>query len=120
MDESTEHQSDKAAESEPLQNHPDKKTGLALLSYIGPLIIVPYLVDKDDPFVKFHLKQGFLLFIGEVASWMLTMLIWPLFPVAQIINIFILVLAVVGIFRTLQGETKELPLVGHWARNFNF
>jgi uncharacterized membrane protein len=120
MNESTEHEPAKTQGSEPQQHHPDKKIGLALLSYIGPLIIVPFLVDKDDPFVKFHIKQGLLLVIGEVAAWMLAMMFWPLFPLAQIANIFFLVLAVVGIIRTTRGETKQLPLIGHWAKHFDF
>jgi uncharacterized membrane protein len=102
------------------QHHPEQKTGIALLSYIGPLILVPFLLAKDDIFVKFHIKQGLLLIIGEVAAWMLAMMFWPLFPLAQIANIFFLVLAVVGIIRAARGETKELPFVGHLAKHFDF
>lgn len=93
---------------------------MAILAYIGPLILVSYLLAKDDPFVKFHIKQGLLLVIGEIATWMLAMMFWPLWPLAQIVNIFLLVLAVVGIIRAVNGEQRELPLIGHWARNFHF
>jgi hypothetical protein len=40
---------------------------MGILAYIGPLIIVSYLVAKDDPFVKFHIKQGLVLFVIEIA-----------------------------------------------------
>ena len=93
---------------------------MGILAYIGPLIIVSYLLAKDDPFVKFHIKQGLLLVIGEVAAWMLGIMFWPLFFLVQIANIFFLVLAVVGIIRTAKGEMKELPFIGHFAKNFNF
>jgi len=97
-----------------------ENTILAILAYIGPLILVSFLLAKDDAFVKFHIKQGLLLFIGEVAAWMLGMMFWPLFPLVQIANIFLLVLAIVGIIRAAKGETKEFPLIGHWAKSFTF
>ena len=53
-------------------------TVMAILAYIGPLIIASYLLAKDDEFVKFHIKQGLVLVIGEVASWMIAMMIWPI------------------------------------------
>lgn len=93
---------------------------MAILAYIGPLILVSFLIAKEDPFVKFHIKQGLLLVIGEVAAWMLGMMFWPFFFLVQIANIFFLVLAVVGIIRAAQGEMKELPLIGHWAKSFTF
>lgn len=97
-----------------------ENTLLAILAYIGPLVLVSYLLAKDDPFVKFHIKQGLLLVIGEVATWMLVMMFWPLFPLMQIVNIFLLVLAVVGIIRAIHGQQKELPFIGHWAKSFTF
>lgn len=93
---------------------------MAILAYIGPLILVSFLIAKDDPFVKFHIKQGLLLVVGEVAAWMLGMMFWPLFFLVQIANIFFLVLAVVGIIRAAKHEMKELPLIGHWAKSFTF
>ncbi len=45
-------------------NEPEKETkkesgdanAIALLSYLGILIIAPILVDKDNEFVKFYIK----------------------------------------------------------------
>ena len=102
------------------QHHPEKNTLMAVLAYIGPLIIVSYMLAKHDAFVKFHIKQGLLLLIGEVATWMIAMTIWVLFPLLQLVNIAILVFAVIGIIRAAKGETKELPLIGHFAHNFHF
>ncbi len=93
---------------------------MAILAYIGPLIIVSYMVAKDDPFVKFHIKQGLLLVVIEVAVWMLMMTIWILFPLLQLVNLAALVLAIIGIVHAAKGEQKELPLIGHYSKNFNF
>lgn len=97
-----------------------ENTLLAILAYIGPLILVSFLLAKEDHFVKFHIKQGLLLFIGEVAAWTLASMFWPLFFLVQIANIFLLVLAVVGIIRAAKGEMKELPIIGHFAKSFKF
>src|SRR5947209_7437510 len=39
---------------------------MAILAYLGILLLVPYLMAKNDPFVKFHLKQGLVLLILEI------------------------------------------------------
>lgn len=120
MDEQPKEGAQHAPHEEPHHAKKQENTLMAVLAYIGPLILVSYLLAKDEPFVKFHIKQGLLLFIVEVASWMLGMMFWPLFFLIQIVNIFVLVLAVVGIIRAVNGEMKELPLIGHLAKSFNF
>lgn len=102
------------------QHHPEKNTLMATLAYIGPLIILSYLAAKDDSFVKFHIKQGLLLVIAEVASWMIAMTIWVLFPLLQLINLIILVFAIIGIIHAAKGQEKQLPIIGHLAKNFEF
>jgi uncharacterized membrane protein len=102
------------------QHSPEKNTLLGILAYIGPLILVSFLLAKDDPFVKFHIKQGLLLVIGEVATWMIMLTIWVLFPLLQLVNLGIFILAIVGIIRAAQGQEKPLPLIGHFAKNFDF
>lgn len=97
-----------------------KNTLMALLSYLGPLVIVSYLVAKDDPFVKFHIRQGAVLFIIEIIislffSRMFMMVFLPLFFIMPIINLALLVLSIVGIVNAVQGKEKELPLLGHLA-----
>ncbi len=93
---------------------------MGILAYIGPLVLVSYLVAKDDPFVNFHIKQGLLLVIIEIAVWMLMITVWLLFPLLQLVNLGVLILAIVGIVHAAKGEKKELPFIGHYAKNFNF
>ncbi|OGG49656.1 hypothetical protein A2763_03170 [Candidatus Kaiserbacteria bacterium RIFCSPHIGHO2_01_FULL_54_36] len=101
---------------------PHKNTLMAVLAYLGILVVIPLIVAKGDPFVKFHIKQGLVLVIIELAMWALamTMLGWQLMPLVQIVNLGVLILAVIGIVNAVQGKEKELPLVGSFARNFNF
>lgn len=99
-----------------------KNTLMAILAYIGPLVIVSYLVAKDDSFVKFHIKQGLVVFVGEVIvmlAWqMLWGLLWPIAMLVNLINLAFLVLSIIGIVNAAQGNEKELPLVGGFAKHF--
>lgn len=115
-----ENETNAAGDAAHKQHSAEKNTLMGILAYIGPLILVSYLTAKDDPFVKFHIKQGLLLVIGEVAVWMIMLTIWVLFPLLQLVNLAIFVLAIIGIIRAAKGEEKPLPLIGHLAKNFDF
>jgi uncharacterized membrane protein len=104
----------------PEMKMPEKNTLMGILAYIGPLVIVSYITGKDDAFVKFHIKQGLVLLVIEVAMWFLGSLLWFIWPVIGIINFAVFVLAVVGIINAAQGKEKELPLVGKFSKYFNF
>ena len=43
-----------------------------------------------------------------------------LWPVIGIINLALLVLAIIGIINAVNKKEKELPLVGSFAKHFNF
>ena len=93
---------------------------MAVLAYIGPLVIVSYLVAKGDPFVKFHIKQGLALFVAEVVALILASFLWFLWPIFSLVNLAFFVLAVIGIVNAAQGKEAKLPLVGDLADNFKF
>lgn len=99
---------------------PRKNTFMGILSYIGIFVLVPFFVAKDDLFVKFHVKQGLLLFIIEAGTWFLSMIMFPLWPLVQVIHLLAIVWSIIGIINVIQGKEKELPLIGSLAKNFNF
>ena len=102
------------------QPKPEHKTLMGVLSYLGILIIIPFLMAKDDPFVKFHIKQGLLLVIVEIAVWVLGSSMWQLWMLLNLVNLATLVLSIIGIVNVVQGNQKELPLIGGLAKNFTF
>lgn len=96
----------------------EKNVGMAIVAYI--LFFIPLLTDtKDDPFVKFHVKQGLLIFIGWVAVAFLSSLPFIMF-FAWILNLGLLILVVIGIINAAGGKKTQLPFVGHWADKFTF
>ncbi len=102
----------------------DNTTIMGILCYLGPLVLVPYFAAKDDPFVKFHIKQGFILFGLEIAVYILSnMLMYSLNfifgPVFMILNIGLLILIIVGIVNVVKKREAPLPLVGVYASRIN-
>lgn len=97
------------------------QTLMGILAYLGILIIIPFLTEsRHDPFVKFHLKQGLVLFIAEVIASVIlkiTIIGWILSPLIGIVS---LILLIMGISNVLNKRMAELPLIGHWANKFDF
>lgn len=98
-----------------------KNTGMAVVAYI--LFFVPLLTDaKDDPFVKFHVKQGLVLLIASIALQVVGAVVpvigW--FLILPLAGLATLVLFVIGILHAVNGEEKELPVIGQFAKNFKF
>ena len=91
---------------------------MAAIAYVGPLIIVSYVMAKDDPFVKFHIKQALVLFVIEIALWVFGMMSLPFYMIINLLNLGVFILAVIGIISAVRGEEKELPLVGKFSKHF--
>ena len=97
-----------------------KNTLMAVLAYLGILVVIPFLMTKDDPFVKFHIKQGLVLLVLEAALWVLGSMSWSFMIFIPLVNLAIFVLAIIGIVNAVQGKEKELPLVGQFSKYFTF
>src|ERR1700677_951482 len=90
---------------------------MAIFAYLWILIIVLFLTDsKNDPFVKYHLKQGLALVIFEIVGWIAGWVLVFIHVIGWLIMwVWVLpslVLALIGIINVLNGQEKELPLVG--------
>jgi uncharacterized membrane protein len=106
------------------EDHKDKKTGekvMSVLAYIGILVIIPLLASKDKPNVKFHIKQGLVLVVISAIVWILGYWIMlPIWPLLKVLDLGILILSIIGIINAIQNKQKNLPLVGQFAKHFNF
>ena len=102
------------------QSPKGKNTGMAILAYI--LFFIPLLTEaKNDPFVKYHIKQGAVLFIGWVLVSIVRMILpWELATVATLLDLGLFVLMVVGIMSASKGEQKPLPVVGKFGEQLKF
>lgn len=98
-----------------------EKTIMAALSYVGPLVFIPLLVKKDDPFTLFHIKQGLVLFGIEAVIWVLQEFMFGmmyssgLWSILGLINLVLLVLSILGIYNVLKKTEKEIPVLGKFS-----
>ena len=87
----------------------------AILSYLSILCIIPLVLKKDNPFVLKHGKQGLILFLGQVAVFILHIILglWILR-----LGMFVLgLLSFLGLIAVLQGRDAELPVVSNLANS---
>ncbi len=95
-----------------------KNTGMAIVAYI--VFFVPLLTDeKDDPFVKFHVKQGLLLFILIAAGLFVEMIPILGWLLAIPLALFEFALFIIGVVNAANGKEKPLPLIGQFADKIN-
>lgn len=91
-----------------------------LLTLVGFLIVI--LAKKENKFAMYHAKQGLVLFIFEVIVYFVGGIIpflgW--FIILPVGGIFVLVLKIMGIVNSLNGQEKPLPIIGQFADKFNF
>ena len=96
---------------------------MAILAYLGPLVLIPLLLARESPFARHHTNQGLVLFLAEaiygiaysLLSWILLAISWRLAFFLWIWGvgaIVFLVFAIIGILSASRGELKPLPLIG--------
>lgn len=96
---------------------------LAAMAYLGILAVVPFFMEKKTQFVRFHLGQGVTLFAAEILYGIMyqflavtvLMVSWRLYLIIRIAGYaaFVFpVLSVIGIINVVNGQEKELPVIG--------
>ena len=106
------------------------RTVMIILSYLGLLALIPFLIEKDDKEVQWHAKHGLVLVVAEIAlcialGLVMTVLgfishgigcigifFWP------IISLGILVIHVLCIVKGVNGQRFIIPGVSQFADRF--
>jgi len=98
----------------------EENKGLTVLSYIGILCLIPLLAKKESRFAQYHAKQGLVLFIAEIATSIIMAIPIIGWIIGFLAAIVWLILAIMGIMNTLQGQYKEIPVLGKFGTKFKF
>lgn len=126
------YQNQNVQHAQPLDADVQNNKVMAVLAYIGLLVLIPIFAAKDSKFARFHSGQGLTLMIFSVAYWILQLIInaivGTIFPptwfgvpsvVASLVSailslggIFFLVLAIIGIVNAAKGTFTKLPILG--------
>lgn len=96
---------------------------MAVLSYIGILVLVPLLAgNKSSEYLRHHIDQGLVIWIGSLLADILSgggflgfaffSSVWSLELVGGILSLVFFILMIVGIVDACRGVRRELPVVG--------
>ena len=83
----------------------------AIISYVSFLCIITLVLKKDNKFALYHAKQGLVLFVMEVAAFILSII--PL--LGWLIGIFgyalFLLVSLWGIMQAALGINSRIPVI---------
>jgi len=96
----------------------DKNKVMAVLSYIGLLVLIPIFAAKDSPYARFHANQGLVLLLAEIVYNIATGIINAIVGLAilkmilSIAGLLFLILMIMGLVNSATGKAKKLPIIG--------
>lgn len=97
----------------------DDNKVMAILAYLSWLVLVPIFAANGSKFARFHVNQGLVLAIAEIACWVVLGIL-SIIPFIGLIFVIInvlfsavcLVFSILGIINAANGKAKELPIIG--------
>lgn len=96
-----------------------KNKGMAVLAYIGILVLIPLFAAEESRFARYHANQGLVLLIVNVAYNILSGIIALVFSgiisgIFKLFSLVLLALMILGIVNAANGRAKELPVIGRY------
>ena len=86
--------------------------GMAILSYISFLVLIPLFTSKSK-YVRFHINQGLILFACWIIAYVIDLILpWRLYFISSLLYLFIGILSIIGIINVVNGKAKEIPILG--------
>lgn len=96
---------------------------MGILCYIPFMVLIPAIMG-GSPFVKHHANQGLVLFILELILGAVTAIcgsVLKVIPVlggvvtgviSGVVGLVTLIFIILGIVQVLNGDTRDLPVIG--------
>lgn len=96
---------------------------MIVLSYLGLLAIIPFVVEKDDREVQWHSKNGLIFFAADVAVMIVVTIISHFLPcvgcfLPLIVSALIAVVHIMAIMKGLNGQRMIIPGLSEYADRF--
>lgn len=93
---------------------------MAIVAYF--IFFLPLLTaSKDDPFVKYHVKQSVALLVVGIAFFILESILPFGFILSGPVGLGMFVLWVIGVMHAAQGKMEPVPVIGQFAdKIFNY
>lgn len=84
----------------------------AVLAYLSIFCIIPLILKKDNGFVLHHGRQGLVLFVAEVATLVISIVLpWVFRPFLFVLCLF----SFYGIVMVIRGQSVQLPVIAEIA-----
>lgn len=104
----------------------DRSRWVAAASYLAVVCFFSLWRSKDDPFIRYHARQGFLLLLAECVALVLALIMEATIGKLRLVGLLVIILfqlvaglgaltvSVVGFIKALFGEYWHLPLLGDY------
>ena len=101
----------------------DNRKLLLVLSYFGPLALIPYFMEQHDTEVKWHSRNGLVLFAAGLLFNIVMGIVLSFLPcIGCIFQVFIvlpiIVLHIYCIVKALNGERVVIPVLSDLTEQF--
>ncbi|MBR3992047.1 MAG: zinc ribbon domain-containing protein [Clostridia bacterium] len=101
------------------KNDIEQNKVMAILAYLGWLVLIPLFAAKESKYARFHVNQGLILAIVETVIMIVLSILtlipvirWIFYIVEAVAGIVFLVMWIIGIMNAANGRAKELPVIG--------
>ncbi len=91
----------------------------AAISYLGVFCLAPIIFKTKNEYVRFHARQGLVIFICEIISvliWIIPFIGWLIGFVGWVICF---ILSILGFIKSLSGKKWEIPIIKGFASKVN-
>ena len=104
------------------------RTLMIVLSYVWILVLIPLLTKKDDPEVTWHAKNGLGMTIGEIAAWLIYLVITWFAPAAIscvasllscVLGLGFFAIRVIAIIQGINGKRFTVPVLSDLGSKIN-
>lgn len=85
---------------------------IAYITWIGLLVAFIMNKDKQDPFVKFHIRQNLGLFVIGILSGLLNFIPTVGAMISYVVFAILFVLWIIGLLSAFNGKANPIPVVG--------
>jgi len=87
----------------------------AVISYISFLCIVSLVLRKDNKFTLYHAKHGLVLFVFEVAAFILSIIPFLHWLMGTFGLVIFILISLWGMLQALTGNYSRIPVISDIA-----